>query len=157
MFFFFIEHSNVTNILIFLDCWETSGKSHDCERAQCVSDKKPPPAKNTTKFCCCAGNLCNMNFTDAYVPVEESTSSPTTETLNKTTLSPLIWIMSIALFLALMVCSGIIIYFWWRMKPKKDDIEMGQHSMPPPPDYSLDKLKLINIIGIIFFFMHYII
>lgn len=132
---------------ILIGCWDISGKPHDCERAQCVSDKKPPPAKSNTKFCCCAGNLCNMNFTDVYVPVEETTPLSTTETVNKTTISPLIWIMSAAFFIALMVFSGITAYFFWRMKPKKDDIELGQHAVPPPPEYSLDKLKLINLIG----------
>lgn len=33
------------------------------------------------------------------------------------------------------------------MKPNKSDVENGSRSVPPSPDYSLDKLKLCSIIG----------
>lgn len=88
-----------------------------------------------------------MNFTDVYVPLEETTPLSTTETANKTSISPLIWFTSGACFIALMICFVISLYILYKMKPKKGDIEMGQHAIPPPLDYNLDKLKLINIIG----------
>lgn len=58
-----------------LGCWESSGKQ-DCERNQCVSDKKPPKAMNNTKFCCCSGDFCNVNVSNIYVPVVEEGPLP---------------------------------------------------------------------------------
>lgn len=47
-------------------CWESSGRA-DCERAACVADRRPNRARNTTRFCCCRGERCNVNVSDAAV------------------------------------------------------------------------------------------
>ncbi|XP_068084117.1 bone morphogenetic protein receptor type-2 [Anabrus simplex] len=59
--------TNGTSIIIMgQGCWESSGR-HGCERPDCVADRKPSKARNTTRFCCCSGDLCNVNVTDMYV------------------------------------------------------------------------------------------
>ncbi|XP_017777239.1 PREDICTED: activin receptor type-2A [Nicrophorus vespilloides] len=132
---------NRTIVIFGQGCW-VSGNAQDCERQDCLSDKKPSGTWNNTKFCCCTGDMCNLNFTDIYVPVEETSSPATTEALPKSTINPFIIIGCIV---AIIMCAMLLILF--NIKPKKTDIEMGQPPLPPPPDYSLNKLKLINIIG----------
>lgn len=143
------DPNNGSVVIIGQGCWESSGKSQECRRSQCVSDKKPPKAMNTTKFCCCAGDMCNTNFTDIYVPVEETPTSPkmATETMPRSKLSPLVWIISGVSFVILTIGAGILAYVWWRTKPDKNNLEGGQAALPPPEEYSIDKLKLCGIIG----------
>ncbi|XP_018324359.1 bone morphogenetic protein receptor type-2 isoform X2 [Agrilus planipennis] len=130
-------------------CWKSSGRPADCERNECLSDKRPPKGKNNTKFCCCSGDLCNANFTSIAVPEEERilTSTPPIEDVPKLSLSPLIWVVSGVSFVFFMICSGTLAFFCWHMKPKKNDIEVGQPPMPTPEEFNLEKLKLCGIIG----------
>lgn len=128
----------------FLGCWGTSERSVACEHNNCITNGKPPKAKKDTKFCCCIGNLCNSNFTDTYINVQDPTAN-ITEILPYRPLNPQIWILSGVLFIVLM--SVLIGYIIWHSKPAKCDIESCPHAMQPALDYSLDKLKLCNIIG----------
>ncbi|KAK5648861.1 hypothetical protein RI129_003753 [Pyrocoelia pectoralis] len=146
---FWKEDANGTVNVMGQGCWETSGKAQDCDRSQCISDKKPPKAMNMTKFCCCAGDMCNRNFTDVYVPQEETSSPPTiiTEGAPKVNMSPLLWTAFGIFFVLLMVGVGALMYYCWRMKPNKNNIETGQAPLPPPEEYSIDKLKLCSMIG----------
>lgn len=93
------------------------------------------------------GDMCNSNFTDIYVPYSDNYDSSTnaTEILPYYPLNPQIWILSGLLFILLM--SALVGYIMWQMKPSKNDTESIPHPIPPPPDYSLDKLKLCSIIG----------
>ncbi|KAB0803279.1 hypothetical protein PPYR_00249 [Photinus pyralis] len=146
---FWKEDANGTVSIMGQGCWETSGKAQDCDRSQCISDKKPPKAMNTTKFCCCAGDMCNRNFTDVYIPQEETSSPPTivTEGAPKVNMSPLLWTAFGISFVLLMVGVGALMCFCWRMKPNKHNVETGQVPLPPPEEYSIDKLKLCSMIG----------
>lgn len=91
------------------------------------------------------GDMCNSNFT--YLPCNDTYESPTnsTEILLYYPLNPQIWILSGFLFILLI--SGLVGYIMWQVKPSKNDAESASHPIPPPPDYSLDKLKLCSIIG----------
>lgn len=134
--------------IYLLGCWESSGKPDDCEQNLCISNKKPPKAMNNTKFCCCFSDMCNTNFTDGYVATEESSTVSAIEVLPKNVISPVVWVVSGILFVAFTLFCGVSAYFFWHMKKlKKADIELGQHVIMPPTDYSLDKLKLCNLIG----------
>ncbi|KAF5281316.1 hypothetical protein FQA39_LY17828 [Lamprigera yunnana] len=130
-------------------CWESSGKPQDCGQNRCVSDKKPPKVMNTTKFCCCAEDMCNRNFTDGYIP-QEGSSSPSTfipEIPTKMTMSPLLWTIFGMSFVILMIGIGITTGFCWRMKPNKNKAENGPPALPPSEEYSIEKLKLCSMIG----------
>lgn len=126
-------------------CWAQSGKPNECDKSECLADKHPPRAKNNTRFCCCSENLCNTNFSDAYVPSED-TSQTIVEPPKKDKMSLLIWTALGVIFVIFLIMVGGGVYYFWKRKPKKNDVESNQ-PLPPPPDYSLDKLKLINIIG----------
>lgn len=137
--------------MIFLGCWGTSGTPNECDKAECLADRKPPKAKNNTKFCCCAEDFCNANFMDAYVPADDI-PFVTTEITPKKNVNSLCWIITaVLLFIVLMMVALGASFYIWKKKPKKHDVEVGhQHTLPPPADYSLDKLKLLNMIGKLF-------
>lgn len=125
-------------------CWEISGKPNECERSACIADKKPPKALNNTKFCCCNQSKCNLNFSDAYVPAEETTQEGVPM---KEPLGPLIYIAIGVIFFVFLILLASISYMCWRLKPRKQDIENCPQPLPPLTDYSLDKLKMLNMIG----------
>ncbi|XP_044265362.1 bone morphogenetic protein receptor type-2 isoform X2 [Tribolium madens] len=136
-----------TKTIMGQGCWDTSGKPNECDRAQCLAANRPPKAMNNTKFCCCSEDMCNVNFTDAYVPVEDFPPS-TTEVAPKKSVKSFIWIVVVVSFIFVTVIALGASYYLWKKKPKKNDVEGGhQHTVPPPADYSLDKLKLLNVIG----------
>lgn len=100
---------------------------------------------NHTKFCCCAASRCNLNFTDAYIPEDEV---PTTQEPPATNmLNPIICVVISVAFISFIIALIIISYMVWKMKPNKNDVESVQHHLSPPEEYSLDKLKLFNVIG----------
>lgn len=93
--------------------------------------------------------MCNANFTYAYQlePEEQSPrKSLTFQTLPRSGVSPLVWLVAIVFFILLTICSGVFVYLWWRVRPEKGDSQM-QPALPPPAEYSLEKLKLSEIIG----------
>nr|CAI5849830.1 unnamed protein product [Callosobruchus analis] len=134
-------------------CWEQSGKPNECDRSECLSDKKPPKAMNHTKFCCCSQSRCNVNFTDAYVPGDDlvpvlDISSYQHDSLDQ---QPMIYVLVAVLFSTFVTAMAAALYVCWRMRPPKKggDAEAGggHQQLPPPEDYSLDRLKLLDVIG----------
>ncbi|KAL3285541.1 hypothetical protein HHI36_000072 [Cryptolaemus montrouzieri] len=133
------------SIIMGQGCWDTSGRPNECDRSACTADTKPPKAMNTTKFCCCSANMCNENFTNTYIPGEDPPPEVAPkETVNMTCLWLLISFMCCLLFL--FVWLSYIFFGSWRTNKSLDDIESSQ-PLPPSTDYSLDKLKLLNVIG----------
>lgn len=96
--------------------------------------------------------MCNTNFTDAYVPVDEPETTPTLQSrglpLDGSVLKILI---SVSVFSLLVVVILVVFYYYWQCKPnKKSDVEAGNglhHAIQAPAEYSLDKLKLLDVIG----------
>lgn len=90
---------------------------------------------------------------DVYVPSNKSTETSTPVPKSDHSFSIILWTALGVIFIAMVLLLSVALYFW--KKPlKKGDLEDGHHHpLPPPPDYSLDKLKLINIVGkCVFFF-----
>ncbi|ENN78233.1 hypothetical protein YQE_05384, partial [Dendroctonus ponderosae] len=133
------------SVIMGQGCWAHPGKN-ECFRSACLTDNPPPPARNNTKFCCCSENMCNLNFTDAYVPSEGPLQNSTKSFDDDPSLPLVIWTAIGIGFLAFVAIMIVVIYLFWRRVPQKSDLEYG-HPMIPPPDYSLEKLKLIDIIG----------
>ncbi|CAG9856657.1 unnamed protein product [Phyllotreta striolata] len=126
-------------------CWQASGKPPECERSLCTYDKEPHKSLNSTKFCCCNKDKCNLNYTDNYVPTE---APPTEITPKDESLSPLTYLCLGFTFLALTVVIVILSYIFWKMKEtNKSDVENCQQPLPPPTEYSLDNLRIMNLIG----------
>lgn len=90
--------------------------------------------------------MCNANFIDAYVPREETTITASESAL-KDSFSPIKWLFVLIFFVFLIIIVALLACLWWRMKPKKSDVEMGPHPVAQSPDFSLDKLRMLSIIG----------
>ncbi|XP_063237447.1 bone morphogenetic protein receptor type-2 [Bacillus rossius redtenbacheri] len=143
-----------TVIIMGQGCWESSGKQ-DCERPQCVADKKPPKALNNTKFCCCASDLCNLNVSDIYVPPADTRSllTATQQYLDQVSELRVLYIaLSCTLGPGFVVLVALALY-WLRHNYTHGK---GKHS----PDtmhlmegglhlggYTLEHLKLSAIVG----------
>ncbi|KAJ8963091.1 hypothetical protein NQ318_018555 [Aromia moschata] len=140
------DPTNGSIVIMGQGCWELSGKPNECDRSECLADKKPPKVMNNTKFCCCSENKCNLNFTDVYVPEEEPLPSDK-ETPQKDAPNLIVYIVIAVVFSVLVIGLASVSYWCWRLKPKKSDVENSPHPLPPPAEYSLDKLKLLSIIG----------
>lgn len=136
---------------MFVGCWEISGKPQDCERTLCVSDTKPSKAINNTRFCCCSGDYCNVNFTDIYVPVPEDTPpSPATQYLEQTQKDSTMIILTIVACVLTLAFVTIVYILKKRKFSNKENPDQA-HLMPSPGYtvgmYSVDHLKLESLIG----------
>ncbi|XP_072393767.1 activin receptor type-2A-like isoform X4 [Diabrotica undecimpunctata] len=142
---FWLEDPNNGSIVVMgQGCWELPGTPNECEHSECIANARPSKVLNNTKFCCCNRSKCNLNFSDAYVPVKE----PPPEDLPVThSIDSLIYITVGAVFSFFIMFLTTVSYFCWKMNPKKCDIENCQQPLPPPAEYSLDKLKMLNLIG----------
>ncbi|XP_044746758.1 bone morphogenetic protein receptor type-2 [Coccinella septempunctata] len=140
------ESSNASETVIMgQGCWDVSGLPNECDKSACTANTKPSKVMNNTKFCCCSTNMCNENFTDIYRPGDEPPpEKPPKQTLDMT------WLWLLVSF----VCCFIFLLMWiscwlfapWKTAKKFEDVESTQ-PLPPSTDYSLDKLKLLNVIG----------
>lgn len=74
--------------------------------------------------------------------LSSETEPPSTESPNF-----IIYIVIAAIFGILVIGLASVTYWCWRLKPKKSDVEAGHHPMPSPAEYSLEKLKLLSVIG----------
>nr|CAH7718066.1 unnamed protein product [Callosobruchus chinensis] len=119
-------------------CWEQSGKPNECDRSECLSDKKPPKAMNHTKFCCCSQSRCNVNFTDAYVPGDDlvpvlDISSYQHDSLDQ---QPMMYVLVAVLFSTFVTAMAAALYVCWRMRPPKKGgmrrREAGTSNCRPP-------------------------
>lgn len=134
------------SIIMGQGCWDVSGEPNECDKAACTANYKPSKMMNNTKFCCCSTNMCNENFTDIYQPGEEPLLQ---KHLTKQS-HDMTWLWLLVSF----VCCFIFLLLWiscwlfapWKSSKKFEDVESTQ-PLPPSTDYSLDKLKLLNVIG----------
>lgn len=56
-------------------CWTHIGDQRECHNQRCVVTATPPAMQNGTyRFCCCSGNMCNVNFTENF-PLPSPTSA----------------------------------------------------------------------------------
>ncbi|KAK7480963.1 hypothetical protein BaRGS_00027778, partial [Batillaria attramentaria] len=130
-------------------CW--IGEPDQCMSGTCVSSMEP---KNNSHFCCCSGDMCNVNFTDGYNPADHTTTpyvpseSRTQQHDNsykiKTVVISLVSVFSVALVI-------IVAYFGYRMctRPKQPSVESLHQVEAPPskPEFDMDDLKLCHIVS----------
>ncbi len=71
----FVSHSLSHLHLFFAGCWAYIGDQQDCHDDRCVVTTTPSQIQNGTyRFCCCSTNMCNVNFTENWVPSPTSTT-----------------------------------------------------------------------------------
>uniref|UniRef100_A0A8C1EXS5 Bone morphogenetic protein receptor type-2 n=1 Tax=Cyprinus carpio carpio TaxID=630221 RepID=A0A8C1EXS5_CYPCA len=132
--------------LVKQGCWTYIGDQQDCHDDRCVVTTTPSQIQNGTyRFCCCSTNMCNVNFTENWVP------SPTSTTQEQQPLH-----RDEAIFIALASVSIVAVlivalFFGYRMMI--GECKQGLHNMdmieaaPSEPSLDLDSLKLLELIG----------
>ncbi|XP_062861621.1 bone morphogenetic protein receptor type-2 [Trichomycterus rosablanca] len=133
--------------LVKQGCWAYIGDQQDCHDDRCVVTNTPSQIQNGTyRFCCCSTNMCNVNFTENWVP------SPTSATIQDP--RPLHREEAIFISLASVSIVAVLIvalYFGYRML--RGDRKQGLHNMDmmeaaaSEPSVDLDSLKLLELIG----------
>ncbi|KAK7092728.1 hypothetical protein V1264_008428 [Littorina saxatilis] len=107
--------------------------------------------KNNSSFCCCSGDMCNVNFTDGYDPAAHTTTPfvppppiPSNSYKIKTVIISLVSVFSVALVI-------MMAYLGFRTctRQKQPSIESlhQTHSPPVQPEFDMDDLKLSNILS----------
>uniref|UniRef100_A0A8C2C1U7 Bone morphogenetic protein receptor type-2 n=1 Tax=Cyprinus carpio TaxID=7962 RepID=A0A8C2C1U7_CYPCA len=131
--------------LVKQGCWTYIGDQQDCHDDRCVVTTTPSQIQNGTyRFCCCSTNMCNVNFTENWVPSPTSTTQP--QPLHRDE----------AIFIALASVSIVAVlivalFFGYRMM--MGECKQGLHNMdmieaaPSEPSLDLDSLKLLELIG----------
>ncbi|XP_056610393.1 bone morphogenetic protein receptor type-2 isoform X2 [Triplophysa dalaica] len=132
--------------LVKQGCWAYISDQQDCHDDRCVVTTTPSQIQNGTyRFCCCSTNMCNVNFTENWVP------SPTSTTTHQHPLQ-----RDEAIFIALAAVSIVAVlivalFFGYRMMI--GECKQGLHNLdmieaaPSEPSLDLDSLKLLELIG----------
>lgn len=143
-------------------CWEPTD-IQQCARSACVPERRHRLKVPKTRFCCCVGDMCNTNITNALLDEEELDESEEMEETplkaahesGKTTV--LLW----SALSIISVVSLFALYCFWNgfgiltsQKPEPDSVRLmengygsGQGYGQILGSYSGDKLKFSNIIG----------
>ncbi|XP_051564776.1 bone morphogenetic protein receptor type-2 [Myxocyprinus asiaticus] len=133
--------------LVKQGCWTYIGDQQDCHDDRCVVTTTPSQIQNGTyRFCCCSTNMCNVNFTENWVPSPTSTTTQDQQPLHRDE----------AIFIALASVSIVAVlivalFFGYRMM--MGECKQGLHNMdmieaaPSEPSLDLDSLKLLELIG----------
>ncbi|XP_030828527.1 activin receptor type-2A [Strongylocentrotus purpuratus] len=127
-------------------CWQNQGDCLDMD--YCMSSS---PADQNLFFCCCVGNLCNMNFSFLPTPEPTPTVTQTTvtgsnidekkkknEMLTKTILYSIVPIVAIALVI-------IMLYWMCRRHRYHSLIAIPTTEPTPSPMNSLPPIQLLEI------------
>nr|XP_023695777.1 bone morphogenetic protein receptor type-2 [Paramormyrops kingsleyae] len=134
--------------LVKQGCWTHIGDQRECHNHRCVVTATPPAMQNGTyRFCCCSGNMCNVNFTENF-PLPSPTSAQPLYP------KPLYREEAIVIALACVSVVAVLIvalFFGYRMLT--GDRKQGLHNMDEmeaaasEPSLDLDSLKLLELIG----------
>lgn len=141
------SNKNAT-VIVAQGCW--SAAEFDCSENACISTKKPQKAVNntTTKFCCCKGNMCNVNVSDGFFPSEENEASQrSVEHASSNNMLTIFTVVGCSVaFLLVIICVA-----WIRCsstpKPSPDSVHLMEPPLPPSPTFNIDNLKIAESIG----------
>ncbi|KAI5107277.1 bone morphogenetic protein receptor type-2 precursor [Silurus meridionalis] len=133
--------------LVKQGCWTYIGDQQDCHDDRCVVTNTPSQIQNGTyRFCCCSTNMCNVNFTENWVPSPTSASILHPQPLHRED-AIFITLASVSVVAVLIVA----VFFGYRMLT--GDRKQGLHNMDmmeaaaSEPSVDLDSLKLLELIG----------
>ncbi|XP_041459768.1 bone morphogenetic protein receptor type-2-like [Lytechinus variegatus] len=160
-FSFWYTHPNYENEILIQKqgCWGNEARSLNCNQENCTAHSKPSEylvrTKNqTSRICCCAGDYCNRNVSDAYVPLP---STKPTVTQYKVISDKMNYDMERTILIAVIpiFCVSVaiaIMYFIFRMRLQRSTkAQMSQLPMleapPPEPTFDLDQLKMMELVG----------
>ncbi|XP_064643869.1 bone morphogenetic protein receptor type-2-like isoform X2 [Lineus longissimus] len=132
-----------TDAILKQGCWDHSDPSY-CDKKDCMNDR--PQMRNNTKFCCCAGDMCNVNVTDIYEPSDDATFVPRPTPDPNYRRNTIIIAMSSVISVAIISAFSFLVYRLWisSHKPPPDSLSLVE--APPSPSYELDQLKIDSLI-----------
>lgn len=150
--FWSVDPSNRTGPIVLIQgCWDHPDPKECLSEGGCVAHRAPNKAVNNTRFCCCRGNMCNLNITDNYVPGlddiaqavatrRDSRFDPNYKT--KTIVIALSSVFSVALVI-------VIAYLVYRLRymhnnESLDPLFLGED--PSTPSFEVDELKLDELL-----------
>lgn len=148
---------NKSIIVLIKGCWTSSGDD-SCGRTECVASAGPTKAMNTSKFCCCTGNMCNLNISDGYIPPTGVAPNhpnpvmllpdPRFQEIKSTSAHTAIALASV-MVLAFVGLVAFIVYrfFCNNYKLSSDSLHLMEHGPPPSPSFDLNSLKLMENVG----------
>ncbi|XP_077993218.1 uncharacterized protein LOC144447189 [Glandiceps talaboti] len=143
-------------IIVKQGCWPHAGGEEEyCANAECLTKNEPSMVSNrTVKFCCCHGDLCNMNISDVYVPpIIPSRSAPPTQdyiidkTFNYREETIIIALASVCSVAIVTVISYLVYRLWLGSRKANMSHMRGVEAPPPPSTLDMDNLKISNVIG----------
>ncbi|XP_030641787.1 bone morphogenetic protein receptor type-2 isoform X2 [Chanos chanos] len=133
--------------LVKQGCWTHIGDQQDCHDDRCVVTTTPSHIQNGTyRFCCCSTDMCNVNFTENWVPLPTSAQPIHPPPLYREE-TVVIALASVSVVAVLIVA----LFFGYRMLT--GDRKQGLHNMDMmesavcEPCVDLDSLKLLELIG----------
>ncbi|KAA0715934.1 Bone morphogenetic protein receptor type-2 [Triplophysa tibetana] len=133
--------------LVKQGCWAYISDQQDCHDDRCVVTTTPSQIQNGTyRFCCCSTNMCNVNFTENWVPSPTSTTTQDQQPLHRDE-AIFIALASVSILAVLIVA----LFFGYRMMI--GECKQGLHNLdmieaaPSEPSLDLDSLKLLELIG----------
>lgn len=140
-----VDNVSVVNMLA-QGCWEDAT---GCEQTSCVAHRQHRELNNT-KFCCCRGNLCNVNTT--YIPRDDPRDIPAEQAqqLERYDHSGRTLVMTVALVSAALVVGVVLIILAkvWSGNRKTPHKHAYLPEAPPiTPTFDLADLKLVDVIG----------
>lgn len=149
--------ANGSEVTILLQgCWKQSGEQK-CENTECVALQRSTKALNNTKFCCCQGDYCNVNITNAPdFHIDNNlpqTIPPATESLDQSQSERWILIGGITL----LICITAIVYIVYKFcrnkllgrlgKPLSYSEQLMESTALRTGTYTVDHLKLTTFVG----------
>ncbi|XP_078259836.1 bone morphogenetic protein receptor type-2 [Rhinoraja longicauda] len=128
-------------------CWAHFGEKEECHPPECVVTNHRQ--NGTYRFCCCSTDMCNVNFTENFIPLPDPTDSVPRSTWRRHFKEePIVIALASVSVVAVLIAA---FFFGYRMLA--GDRKHGLHSMnmmeaaPSEPSLDLDSLKLLEVIG----------
>ncbi|GFT27346.1 bone morphogenetic protein receptor type-2 [Nephila pilipes] len=131
---------NKSITIISQGCWNDANQK--CQQSECIPSRSTKALDNT-HFCCCEGNFCNTNITDAKISPDCCVDDPAQHFLEH-----IPYHKSIIIVLCIVVGIAVFaVYFLHRTYctlPKRSNESLHLMEAPPPssPNFDLDTLKL---------------
>ncbi|KAJ8256055.1 hypothetical protein COCON_G00199190 [Conger conger] len=147
--------------LVKQGCWTHIGDQQDCHDDRCVVTTTPSQIQNGTyRFCCCAKDMCNVNFTEDFPLPTPTNAQPPAHSVFRSEVvpghvpRPLYREETIIIALAsVSIVAIVIVALFFGYRVLTGDRKQGLHNMDmmeaaaSEPSLDLDSLKLLELIG----------
>lgn len=129
-------------VVVKQGCWQRTDDKY-CTVGQCIANRRFAKSAPTTRYCCCYGNMCNVNMTDMYDPLQHTTEDmliPSTKRLSeeysqykeRTIIISLVSVASVAL-----IIFGVFLLYRLCLVSKKSSSD-SLHLVEAPPPRGID-------------------